>query len=154
MQDASEMATCGSSCDTAGPRSFSESTIGRINDEEDAASSTALSAPLRLLNSSAIPMPSGAAITPAATARRLPGRIPRRSAGSRTGTREPATNMTSAKPMVAIKVKIGSCECNQSNPLTPRTIPASNSPSTTGSPQPPPSRIAGTVGDRSRWPAR
>ena len=44
----------------------------------------------------------------------------------------PATNMTSAKPMSARNVKVGSSASSHPNPVAPRTIPASSSPSTIG----------------------
>ena len=48
----------------------------------------------------------------------------------------PATNITSAKPMSAMKTNVGSSESSHPMPVLPRAMPASSSPRTTGMFQP------------------
>src|SRR6478672_8011646 len=91
-----------------------------------------------------VPMTTAA---PAATAA-LPDPFPKaeRIAGSLTGTCVPATNIISAKPMLASRLKVGSAGSTSASPVRPIRTPASNSPRTTGKLQ--------RTGSASRGPAR
>ncbi len=76
--------------------------------------------------------PATAAHIPTSTARTTPVPSAERTRGSRTGTWVPATNITSAKPMSARKENNESEASRTPNPVVPKRIPVSSSPTITG----------------------
>ncbi len=82
--------------------------IGRIRAADDEAISTAYRAACPVSNARASAIPKIVETTPTVAARTRPCGRALRSATSRIGTCEPAMNMTSANPMSARNVKVGS----------------------------------------------
>jgi hypothetical protein len=105
---------------------------GNATAAEEEAINTAYSAAWPVPKIRASAAPSTAATTPTSTARSSAVGRPARSDPSRTGTCVPTTNITSAKPMLASRVKVGSAVSTTSKPVLPMTIPANSSPTITG----------------------
>ena len=136
MHSVSAIATCGSSSSTVGPVSPSESTIGSTSAADEEAISTAYIAVWPVWNSRASPNAGSTASAPMPIARAAPLRSPRSSRGSRIGTCEPATNITSAKPMSARKENVASLGWRNPAKVGPSSTPAASSPTTTGTRHP------------------
>ncbi len=102
-------------------------------DAELEARITAYSIPLPVPNRWAMPRPAGTASTPMATARAMPARIPLRRSSERSGTCEPATNITSANPTPSPRnLNVGSSAFSSPSPVAPSATPTASSPITTG----------------------
>ena len=132
MHAVSAMPTWAIIDNTLGPPRPSDSTAGSTSAADDDAISTPYSAACPVPNHWAISTPSAAAHTPTRAARTTPPSNAGRSLLSPTGTCDPATNITSAKPMSARKVNVGSAGSSTARPLVPNTMPPTSSPSVTG----------------------
>jgi hypothetical protein len=132
MHNVSAIATWGSSSSTRGPSSPSESTIGRTSAADEEAISTAYIAVWPVWNARASAKAGRIAIAPITIARAAPFRSPWSSRGSRTGTCEPATNMTRANPISARKENVALSGLRNPASVGPSSTPAANSPTTTG----------------------
>jgi hypothetical protein len=146
MHIASASATWGRRSTSAEPFKPSEVTVGSTSAAEDDAISTAYSGACGTPITCATPYARRTATTPTTTALTTPVRSAVRIRSSRTGTWVPATNITSTKPALPRKVKVGALASRTPKPVTPSTTPASSSPSTTGRCQ--------RSGAASRGPAR
>ena len=125
----SAIAICAVTDSTGGPSSFSESMTGNANAADDDAISTAYSAACPVPKTCASPTPRHRRdrADQDGPQQRSGDRAPRKVA-SRTGTWVPTTNITSAKPMLASRLKVGSEWSITPNPVLPKTIPAASSP--------------------------
>ena len=135
MHAVSATATCAIVSKAEPPETPTCSSSGSINAADDDASSTAYNGACPVWNRCASNTARPTLIPPTATARRPPTRSAPRTRASRTGTCEPATNMTRANPMFARKAKVGSSGCSTPAPDAPRAMPTTSSPSSIGSDQ-------------------